>query len=70
MTATKVPRHVSQTLPFAISSASTVARSSLESTTRALSVMVTGEKVIRDMFYNGNPKIGMNAGFLTFAYAL
>ncbi len=25
-------------------------------TTRALSVMVTGEKVIRDMFYNGNPK--------------
>jgi len=25
-------------------------------TTRALSVILTGDQVIRDMFYNGNPK--------------
>lgn len=25
-------------------------------TTRALSLCLTGEKVMRDMFYNGNPK--------------
>jgi uncharacterized protein YdiU (UPF0061 family) len=30
-------------------------------TTRALSVMLTGETVVRDMFYNGNPKAELGA---------
>lgn len=30
-------------------------------TTRALSLMLTGEKVIRDMFYNGNPRAELGA---------
>src|SRR5687768_4656523 len=38
LTATKVPRQVAQTLSCAVSSASTIARSSVDSTTRATSL--------------------------------